>query len=956
MTDVLTYLTEKNMPLKRAGGWEMNTPCVFCHEKPEARGRLYINVDPEADIQGLFLCHLCGAKGNITTLKRHFGDNVERIEIDSALQSEILDESVAFYESELTDFPEVLEYLQGPKRGLSVETIKKYRLGYAPMRFEQIVGEGSKVTRPNGLYRYLRDAGYEPKDIIATGLCQEADGRLVDALGGMVSIPYLVSGHPVAIRGRTWPMTEEDFCHWQGETYKTPPGKYKTCAGTKARLFNTDAAWDTNTLVLCEGELDAIVLTEAGFPAVGVPGAGSWQDGWDDYLTHVRRALLVFDRDQAGEKAANKLVVRFGSKVRRIHLSAEGTKCDPTEWFQTHTSEEFQGLVNAACRTGLLVTVKEAVAEFESIQGTSGLKFNFELLDLMIDPGLQPAQLMILLAKTGCLTGDTEIAVNRCRKGFKMTIAQMYERWSGGRYAWDKTTPTLVQRADGDHVRLGEVDEVWYSGRKPVYALRTRAGRTIKATTEHPFLTPAGWKKLGELAVGDEVLVNAGRSARGREVKPQYRQRSNLVLHPHRMKRETPGTNQNCVVLHRLVAEAELNHLDLGSYLQRCRSGPIEGLTFLDPAIYAVHHIDRDSRNNEMSNLKVLSHSEHHALHAAEGTSGNVLEQVAPEIVASIEYVGEEDTYDISMKTEPHNFMANGFVVHNTGKTLMLLNLMHRMRMAPGQGHLRFLFVSLEQTRGEWWDRARRIHRFYNLESSEAEAERWWQDNLMIVDKNRLTEHDLHQVVEEYAEGMGQMPDVICLDYLGYFARSFKGEGYERSSMAAMALKGIGKEYRVPIIAPHQVNRGAREGEEFGADAARESGVIEETADFLFTVWSPDNQLARTEAEKTGHLDLRIAKSRHGGRGTQLGMQFAPVSLVMVPDGDPLHIRARQEFRWRNMYKDSWSKAVYRHRTGFEGKLDVVPDLDGHIDGIKPFVGQTTRYGDHLRTRNGSDR
>lgn len=692
MTDVLTYLTEKNMPLKRAGGWEMNTPCVFCHEKPEARGRLYINVDPEADIQGLFLCHLCGAKGNITTLKRHFGDNVERIEIDSALQSEILDESVAFYESELTDFPEVLEYLQGPKRGLSVETIKKYRLGYAPMRFEQIVGEGSKVIRPNGLYRYLRDAGYEPKDIIATGLCQEADGRLVDSLGGMVSIPYLVSGHPVAIRGRTWPMTEEDFCHWQGETYKTPPGKYKTCAGTKARLFNTDAAWDTNTLVLCEGELDAIVLTEAGFPAVGVPGAGSWQDGWDDYLTHVRRALLVFDRDQAGEKAANKLVVRFGSKVRRIHLSAEGTKCDPTEWFQIHTSEEFQGLVNAACRTGLLVTVKEAVAEFESIQGTSGLKFNFELLDLMIDPGLQPAQLMILLAKTG------------------------------------------------------------------------------------------------------------------------------------------------------------------------------------------------------------------------------------------------------------------------TGKTLMLLNLMHRMRMAPGQGHLRFLFVSLEQTRGEWWDRARRIHRFYNLESSEAEAERWWQDNLMIVDKNRLTEHDLHQVVEEYAEGMGQMPDVICLDYLGYFARSFKGEGYERSSMAAMALKGIGKEYRVPIIAPHQVNRGAREGEEFGADAARESGVIEETADFLFTVWSPDNQLARTEAEKTGHLDLRIAKSRHGGRGTQLGMQFAPVSLVMVPDGDPLHIRARQEFRWRNMYKDSWSKAVYRHRTGFEGKLDVVPDLDGHIDGIKPFVGQTTRYGDHLRTRNGSDR
>jgi len=40
--------------------------------------------------------------------------------------------------------------------------------------------------------------------------------------------------------------------------------------------------------------------------------------------------------------------------------------------------------------------------------------------------------------------------------------------------------------------------------------------------------------------------------------------------------------------------------------------------------------------------------------------------------IASIEYVGEEDTYDIEMQAPGNNFVANGFVVHNSGmKKLM---------------------------------------------------------------------------------------------------------------------------------------------------------------------------------------------------------------------------------------------------------------------------------------------
>src|SRR5205823_2506340 len=45
------------------------------------------------------------------------------------------------------------------------------------------------------------------------------------------------------------------------------------------------------------------------------------------------------------------------------------------------------------------------------------------------------------------------------------------------------------------------------SGRKPVFRLRTALGREIVATANHPFLTISGWRKLGDLKLGDAVAL-----------------------------------------------------------------------------------------------------------------------------------------------------------------------------------------------------------------------------------------------------------------------------------------------------------------------------------------------------------------------------------------------------------------------------------------------------------------
>ncbi|TLZ58777.1 MAG: hypothetical protein E6K16_08220, partial [Methanobacteriota archaeon] len=51
---------------------------------------------------------------------------------------------------------------------------------------------------------------------------------------------------------------------------------------------------------------------------------------------------------------------------------------------------------------------------------------------------------------------------------------------------------------------------VWKTGVKPVWRLATRSGFSIKATEDHRFLTPDGWKPLGSLAPGDRVLLQSG--------------------------------------------------------------------------------------------------------------------------------------------------------------------------------------------------------------------------------------------------------------------------------------------------------------------------------------------------------------------------------------------------------------------------------------------------------------
>lgn len=278
---------------------------------------------------------------------------------------------------------------------------------------------------------------------------------------------------------------------------------------------------------------------------------------------------------------------------------------------------------------------------------------------------------LIAEAGCGCIQGDAEIIVNRGGNGIRRTLRQVVEKFNGGggRYTWDLSIPTYVQReAEDGTVRLARLINAWCSGEKTTYTVTTDTGRTIRATDEHPFLTERGWLRLDELVVGDEVHVRGDqRSGRSRSLKPQYVRVFSMQAHPYANRFKNGSA---MVPEHRLVAEAARNGLDVVAFVDRVQSGNVEGLEFLDPAVWAVHHLNENPTNNELGNLKVMTHTEHHALHADQGATNHVLYKVITERVVSVISFGVEMTYDLEVADDPHNFIANGFVVHNTGKSL----------------------------------------------------------------------------------------------------------------------------------------------------------------------------------------------------------------------------------------------------------------------------------------------
>lgn len=288
----------------------------------------------------------------------------------------------------------------------------------------------------------------------------------------------------------------------------------------------------------------------------------------------------------------------------------------------------------------------------------------------------------------GCLSGDTVLGINRGGKSYQGTIEYLTAMMAGGRLSkfgrkFDLAIPTAIRSMDEyGIVRLSEVRSAVFSGRKKTFLIKTSEGQSVRATEDHQFLVYHDglkkWRHLSDLRVGSCLLVDYGKGWEGPRKKPQYRNIYRMDAHPFRSSTSSDGYTLYRVPEHRMVMDAAINGLDFEIFVMMVQAGQVERFQFLDPELVAVHHKDEDSLNNKLDNLVVMTHEEHKKHHAKEGWK-NVQAHVGKALVVSIDEHGEEDTYDLTMAdSESPNFLANGIVVHNSGKTYSLIERSQR--------------------------------------------------------------------------------------------------------------------------------------------------------------------------------------------------------------------------------------------------------------------------------------
>jgi replicative DNA helicase len=100
------------------------------------------------------------------------------------------------------------------------------------------------------------------------------------------------------------------------------------------------------------------------------------------------------------------------------------------------------------------------------------------------------------LRESGCLTGDSRVYLPD--QGVYRPIRELVGLTGFRVHALNTETWRLESRV---------VTNAFSTGRKPVYRLRTRLGRTIRATGNHKFLSFSGWRRLDDLGPGARVAL-----------------------------------------------------------------------------------------------------------------------------------------------------------------------------------------------------------------------------------------------------------------------------------------------------------------------------------------------------------------------------------------------------------------------------------------------------------------
>ncbi len=245
-------------------------------------------------------------------------------------------QAVAFFEKSLTESIEgrvALDYLAS--RGITPETRKAFRLGYAPNGWD-------------GLSSYLRSQGASRQQIETSGLVtlRENGSGFYDRFRGRLMIPITnPQGRVIAFGGRIIGEGEPKYLN-------SPETAIYTKGNNLFGLYHArEAIRQRGFVILVEGYLDFLVPFQAGVRNI-VASLGTALTETQVRLLgrYVRQVVVNFDPDAAGVSATKRSLEMLLQNGFRVNVLTLPDNLDPDEFIQQRGAEGYLAILKTSSR------------------------------------------------------------------------------------------------------------------------------------------------------------------------------------------------------------------------------------------------------------------------------------------------------------------------------------------------------------------------------------------------------------------------------------------------------------------------------------------------------------------------------------------------------------------------------------------------------------------------------
>ncbi len=384
-TDIVSIIGER-IELKKAGR-NYKTNCPFHGEKTPS-----FMVSPELQI---FKCFGCGEAGDVFA----FLEKYEGMEFPEALKylaeragiklqkfgggqasekEKLIDlnrEALRFYSYLLVEHPagkKALNYLT-ETRGLSLEVIKEFQLGYSP-------------DSSYSLKKYLVDKKkFTLNEVERAGIGIVRGSGLYDRFNGRIIFPLFDHrGNPIGFSGRILPWDKRET----GKYINSPetPLYHKSNVLYGLNLSRSFIK-KKKTAIVVEGELDLISSWQAGIKnVVAIKGSALTEEQVKLLSRFAQKFILALDSDMAGDAATRrgiKVAADMGVEIKVVELS--GGYKDPDEAARNNIESYKKDLIGSKVIWDFLID--SVFARNDASTGSGKSKISKEIIPILSEIG-----------------------------------------------------------------------------------------------------------------------------------------------------------------------------------------------------------------------------------------------------------------------------------------------------------------------------------------------------------------------------------------------------------------------------------------------------------------------------------------------------------------------------------------------------------------------------------------